>query len=109
MKWIYLLVAILAEVVATTALKYSEGFTKIGPSLIVAAGYAIAFYLLSLTLKTMSVGIAYALWSGIGTVCIALASYFIFKQKLDPPAIIGLLLIISGVVVINVFSESVSQ
>ncbi|MCO6496886.1 MAG: multidrug efflux SMR transporter [Chitinophagaceae bacterium] len=109
MKWIFLIIAILAEVTATSALKYSEGFSKLIPSIIVVLGYGIAFYFLSLTLKNMSVGIAYALWSGIGTVLIALSAYFLFKQKLDLPAIIGLSLIVIGVIVINVFSKSVSH
>lgn len=109
MKWIFLVVAIIAEVVATIALKSSEGFTKLIPSVIVGIGYIVAFYFLSLTLKSMSVGIAYAIWSGIGTVFIALVAFFFFNQKLDLPAIIGLLLIVSGVIVINVFSNSVSH
>ena len=103
------MIAILAEVIATSALKYSEGFTKLIPSAIVITGYLIAFYFLSLTLKNMSVGIAYAIWSGVGTIFIALVSHFVLKQKLDLPAIIGLLLIISGVIVINLFSKSVSH
>ncbi|MEM6723201.1 MAG: multidrug efflux SMR transporter [Bacteroidota bacterium] len=109
MKWVFLLVAIIAEVIATTALKYSEGFTKWIPSIIVGVGYSVAFYFLSLTLKNMSVGIAYAIWSGIGTVLITLAALFFFKQKLDAPAIIGLVLIVAGVVVINAFSDSISD
>ncbi|NRB47925.1 MAG: multidrug efflux SMR transporter [Saprospiraceae bacterium] len=109
MKWIFLIIAIVAEVIATTALRYSEGFTKLIPSLIVATGYLIAFYFLSLTLKSMSVGVAYAIWSGVGTVLIAVVAFFFFKQKLDLAAIIGLLLIVSGVAVINLFSTSVSH
>jgi small multidrug resistance pump len=109
MKWVFLILAIVAEVIATSALKYSEGFTKLIPSVIVGLGYATAFYFLSLTLKEISVGVAYAMWSGVGTVLIALVAYFVFKQKLDLPAIIGLILIVSGVIVINVFSKSVSD
>ena len=109
MKWIYLLLAIVAEVIATSALKPSEGFTKLWPSVIVIAGYSVAFYFLSLTLKYMSVGIAYAAWSGLGTVLIAVVAWLLFKQKLDLAAIIGLALIISGVLVINLFSDSVSH
>ncbi|GAB1431367.1 SMR family transporter [Ignavibacteria bacterium] len=101
MKWFFLMIAISAEVIATSALKYSEGFTKIIPTVIVATSYMTAFYFLSLTLRDMSVGIAYAIWSGAGTVLIALVSCFIFNQKLDLPAIIGLLLIISGVSIIT--------
>lgn len=109
MKWIFLTVAIIAEVVATSALKSSEGFTKLLPSLVVGIGYLIAFYFLSLTLKYMPVGIAYAIWSGLGTVLITLVSYFVFKQKLDFPAVVGLALIVLGVVIINVFSKSASH
>ena len=107
MKWFYLIIAILAEVIATSALKYAEGFTKPVPSAIVIAGYAVAFYFLSLTLQHMSVGIAYAIWSGLGTLLIAITSAVLLKQKLDTPAIMGLALIVAGVVVINVFSKSV--
>ncbi|MEM6724621.1 MAG: multidrug efflux SMR transporter [Bacteroidota bacterium] len=109
MKWIFLITAIIAEVIATTALKYSEGFTKLMPSIIVALGYSIAFYFLSLTLKSMSVGIAYAIWSGLGTVFIVIAALLFFNQKLDLPAIIGLVLIIAGVIVINVYSDSLAH
>lgn len=109
MKWIFLMIAIIAEVIATSALKSSEGFTKLVPSLIVITGYSIAFYFLSLTLRSMSVGVVYAIWSGLGTVLIALVAYFVFKQKLDVPAIIGLFLIVAGVVVINFFSKSISH
>ena len=107
MKWFYLIIAILAEVIATSALKYAEGFTRLMRSAIVIAGYAVAFYFLSLTLQHMSVGIAYAIWSGLGMLLIALTSAVLLKQKLDTPAFIGLALIVAGVVVINVFSKSV--
>ena len=107
MKWLYLILAILAEVIATSALKYAEGFTRLVPSAIVIAGYAVAFYCLSLTLQHMSVGIAYAIWSGLGTLLIAITSAVLLKQKLDTPAIMGLALVVTGVVVINVFSKSV--
>lgn len=109
MKFIYLFVAILAEVIATSALKASEQFSKLIPSLIVIAGYVIAFYFLSLTLKTMQVGIAYALWSGVGIVLVSAAGYFLYQQKLDLPAILGIGLIIIGVIVINVFSKSAAH
>lgn len=109
MKFIYLFVAITAEVIATSALKASEQFSKLIPSLIVIAGYMIAFYFLSLTLRTMQVGIAYALWSGVGIVLVSAAGYFLYQQKLDLPAIIGISLIILGVIVINVFSKSASH
>lgn len=109
MKFIYLFVAITAEVIATSALKASEQFSKLIPSLIVIAGYMIAFYFLSLTLRTMQVGIAYALWSGVGIVLVSAAGYFLYEQKLDLPAVLGISLIILGVIVINVFSKSASH
>jgi small multidrug resistance pump len=109
MKWIFLLIAIIAEVIATSALKSAEGFTKPGPSIIVLFGYGIAFYFLSLTLKQIPVGIAYAIWSGVGIILISTIGYFFYKQTLDLPAIIGILLIMAGVIVINLFSKSVSH
>lgn len=108
-KWVFLTIAIIAEVIGTSALKYSEGFTKLLPTLGVGICYLISFYFLSLTLKYMPVGIAYAIWAGLGTVLIILVSYFAFKQKLDLPAIIGLTLIVCGVIVINLFSKSASH
>lgn len=109
MKYLFLAIAIIAEVVATTALKSAEGFTKMGPSVVVAIGYGIAFYFLSLTLKNIPVGIAYAIWSGMGITLVSIIGYFVFDQKLDLPAIFGLLLILAGVFVINVFSKTVSH
>jgi small multidrug resistance pump len=109
MKWIFLSIAIIAEVIGTSALKSAEGFTKIGPSLIVVIGYGISFYFLSLTLKTIPVGIAYAIWSGVGITLISIIGYFFYKQSIDLPAIIGILLIMAGVIVINLFSKSVSH
>ena len=106
MGYTYLIIAIIAEVIATGALKSSEGFTKLAPSLIVVVGYGIAFYFLSLVLKTIPVGVAYAIWSGLGVVLISIVAVFVFKQKLDLAAVIGILLIISGVMVINLFSNS---
>ncbi len=100
-----LAISIVTEVIATSALKSSEGFTKLLPSVIVVLGYGTAFYCLSLTLRTMPVGVAYAIWSGLGTALVTLIAWFWFKQKLDAPAIIGLLLIIAGVVVLNGFSK----
>ncbi len=109
MKWIYLFIAIIAEVTATTALKPADGFTKLVPSLVVIAGYGIAFFFLSLTLKSIPIGIAYAIWSGVGITLIALIGYFAFGQSLDMPAIIGILIIIAGIAVINLFSKNVSH
>lgn len=106
MNWFFLFLAIVAEVGATSALKASEGFSKLWPSLAVVVGYAIAFFFLSLTLKTIPMGISYAIWSGVGIVFISLIGWFVFNQKLDLPAMIGLALIILGVIVINLFSKS---
>ena len=108
-NWVYLAVAILAEVIATSALKASEGFSRLVPSLVVVAGYGIAFFCLSLTLRTIPVGIVYAIWSGVGIVLIALAGYFVFGQVLDAPALIGMGLIVAGVLVINLFSRSAAH
>jgi len=105
-KWLILGMAIAAETVATSAMKSSEGFTRLVPSVIVVIGYAIAFYFLSMTLKEIPVGIAYAIWSGVGIVLISLVGWIMFGQKLDAPALIGIALIISGVVVMNAFSKS---
>jgi small multidrug resistance pump len=106
MNWVYLFVAIAAEVVGTTALKPSAGFTKLGPSVVVVFGYLLAFYFLSRTLDTIPVGIAYAVWSGVGIVLISLIGWLAFKQTLDAAALAGIGLIIAGVVVINLFSKS---
>lgn len=100
-----LAVAIVAEVVATSALRASDGFTRLVPSLIVVAGYGLSFYLLSLTLRTLPVGIVYAIWSGAGIVLITAVAAFLFKQVPDLPAVLGMGLIVAGVVVLNVFSK----
>jgi small multidrug resistance pump len=104
--YLYLGVAILAEVVATTALRAADGFTQLWPSLISIVGYVVAFYFLSLTLRSMPVGVAYAIWSGIGIVLISLAGWLLYKQLLDLPALLGMGLIMAGVVVINLFSKT---
>ena len=109
MKWLYLSVAILAEVIATSALKSAEGFTRLIPSIIVVLGYGTAFYFLSLTLKSVPVGIAYAIWSGAGIILISIMGYLFHGQSLDYPAIIGMMLIIAGVAVINIFSKTVAH
>jgi multidrug transporter EmrE-like cation transporter len=101
-----LAIAIIAEVIATSSLKASNGFTVLWPSIVVIIGYAVAFYFLSLTLKTMPIGVAYALWSGIGIALITAAGFILYQQKIDIAGIIGLMLIVSGVVVLNVFSKS---
>ncbi len=106
MPHLYLLLAILAEVVATTALKASDEFTRLGPTAVVVVGYALAFYLLSLVFRTLPVGLVYAIWSGAGVALITLASAVIYREIPDTPALIGMGLIVAGVVVINVFSTS---
>ncbi|MBP1688984.1 MAG: QacE family quaternary ammonium compound efflux transporter [Deltaproteobacteria bacterium] len=98
--------AIVSEVIATSALKASDGFTRLWPSVVTAIGYLISFYLLSLALKAMSVGVAYAIWSGLGIVLIACIGWAVFGQKLDLPALLGMALIIAGVAVINLFSKT---
>lgn len=106
MGYFYLALAIIAEVIGTTALQASEGFTKILPSGLVILGYGAAFYLLSLVLKHMSMGIAYAIWAGLGIVLITATGAIIFKQMPDFPAMIGMGLIVAGVAVINIFSKT---
>lgn len=103
---VLLAIAIVSEVVATSALRAAEGFTRVVPSVIVVIGYGIAFYCLSLTLKTIPVGVVYAIWSGLGIVLVSIVAYFLYNQKLDLPAIIGMGLIVAGVVVLNLFSKS---
>jgi small multidrug resistance pump len=107
MGHVYLSLAILCEVIATTALQASDGFTKPGPSLVTVAGYAIAFYCLSLTLRTIPMGIAYAIWSGVGIVLITAIGWVLYRQQLDMAALLGIALIVGGVLVINLFSSSV--
>ena len=104
--YLQLAIAIVAEVIATSALKASEDFTRILPSVFVVVGYGIAFYFLSLTLKTIPVGIAYAIWSGIGIVLVSAIGWVLYGQKLDLMAIIGLSLIIAGVLVVNLLSKT---
>jgi len=98
--------AILAEVVATSALKASDGFTRLGPSIVVVVGYAIAFYFLALTLRSMPLGVAYGLWSAVGVILISIVGWVAFQQKLDLPAMIGLALIVAGVLVVNLMSKT---
>jgi small multidrug resistance pump len=105
MHWLILAVAIVVEVIATTALKSSDGFTRLWPSLLVVVGYGTAIYLLSLTLAAIPVGIVYAIWSGVGIVLIAIAATLFLGQRLDAPALLGMALIVSGVVVIHLFSQ----
>lgn len=104
--WFYLTIAIIAEVIGTSALKSSEGFTKLFPSVAVVACYGIAFWMLSLTLKTIPVGIAYAVWAGAGIVLMALIGWVVFQQQIDAMGLLGIGLILSGVLVLNLFSKS---
>jgi small multidrug resistance pump len=109
MQWMFLAVAIVSEVVGTSALKASEGFSRPWPSLIVIAGYVSAFYFLSLTLETIPVGVAYAVWSGVGIVLITLIAWLLHGQALNFPAIVGMSLIVAGVVVLNLFPNNVAR
>ena len=106
MNYVYLFVAIACEVVATSALKAADGFSRLWPSAIVIIGYGLAFYFLSLTVRSIPIGVAYAIWSGIGIVLIALVGWFVYRQPLDLPAIMGMALILAGVLIINVFSKT---
>lgn len=105
-NWIFLSAAIICEVIATSSLKSSEGFTKLAPSLLAVAGYGAAFYLLSLTLKSIPVGMAYAIWSGLGIVLVTLVAWFMHGQKLDLWGAVGMGLIVTGVVVLNLLSKA---
>ncbi|GAA6158038.1 SMR family transporter [Ruegeria sp. HU-ET01832] len=104
--YLFLLFAVVAETIGTTALQASQQFTRFWPSVLVVVGYAIAFYLLGLTLKFMPVGIVYAIWSGLGIVLIAVIGFIVFGQRLDWPAVIGLVMILSGILVIHLFSNT---
>lgn len=108
-NWLFLGVAIVSEVIATSALKASEGFSHFWASLLVVIGYGIAFYCLAITLKVIPMGVVYAIWSGIGIVLITLVGWFLFNQKLDLPALLGIGLIASGVMVMNVFSKTMGH
>ena len=109
MHYVYLVVAVAAEVIGTTALQASAQFTRLGPTLVVVLAYATAFFFLGIALKYIPVGIAYAIWSGLGIVLIALIGFALFGQRLDAAAIIGLGLIIAGIVVIQLFSKSATH
>lgn len=105
MTFVYLVLAIVAEVIATSALKASMGFTRPLPSVVVVVGYGLAFYLLSLVLRTLPVGVAYAIWAGLGIVLVTLVGIVIFGEKPDLPAVVGISLIVAGVVMLQVFSK----
>ena len=105
MAYLYLAVAIIAEVAATSALKSSQEFTRLWPSLLVVTGYALAFYMLTLSLRTLPVGIAYAIWAGLGIVLMALIGILVYRETPDWPAIVGMSMIVGGVVIIQLFSD----
>lgn len=106
MGYVHLAIAIISEVIATSALKLSNGFSRLLPSIVTALGYAVSFYFLSLALRTIPTGIAYAIWSGIGIVLIASIAWLFQGQKLDMPAMLGMALIVAGVAVMNLFSRA---
>ena len=105
--WLALAIAVFAEVIGTTALKASNEFTRLWPSLIVVVGYGTAFYFMAVSMRVLPVGIMYAIWSGMGIVLVAIIGWVVYRQVLDVPAMIGMGLIIAGAIVINVFSKSV--
>lgn len=109
MNHLFLVIAVVFEVIATSTLKATDGFTRFWPSAVTVAGYACAFYFLSLSVRTMPVGIVYALWCGIGIVLVTLVGWVVLKQALDTPALLGMGLILAGVVVINLFSKTVTH
>ena len=109
MNWIFLAIAIVGEVIGTTALKASDGFTRLAPSVVCVLAFAVAFYFLALTLKVLPIGIVYAIWSGAGVVLISILGYLVFRQSLDLPAIVGMGLIVLGVIVINTLSTTTSH
>ena len=105
-NWFYLGLAIVSEVLATASLKSTEGFTRLVPSIVVLVGYSAAFYFLSLTLDTIPIGVAYAVWSGVGVATITLVSFVLYDQKIDVAGLVGIGLIVAGVVVLRLFSET---
>ena len=107
MNWLYLAIAILSEVIATSALKSADGFSRLGPSLLVVIGYASAFYFLSLTLRSIPLGIAYAIWSGVGVALVSIIGWIIYHQTLNAAALTGIALIVAGVVILSLFSTNV--
>ena len=104
--WVLLTIAIVAEVIATSSLKLSDGFTRLWPSVVVVEGYGVSFYFLSVTMRSIPIGVIYAIWSGLGVVLVTLVGWLVFKQNLDLPALVGISLIIAGVVIMNVWSKS---
>ncbi|MFM7207359.1 MAG: DMT family transporter [Planctomycetaceae bacterium] len=109
MHWLYLAIAIMAEVVATSFLKKAAGFTRLWPTLLVLTGYGVAFWFLSLTLERIPVGVGYAIWSGVGVTLIATIGWLVYGERLDAAAILGMALIVAGVVVLNLFSKTATH
>lgn len=109
MQYVFLAVAIIAEVIGTTSMKQSDGFTRPFPSIITICGYIVSFYFLSLTLRTLPTGVAYAIWSGVGIILISAIAWIFNGQKLDTPTMVGIALIVAGVVVMNAFSKTTAH
>ena len=109
MAYLYLAIAIISEVIGTSALKASEEFSRVVPSVIVVVGYSVAFYFMTLTLRTIPLGVTYAIWSGLGIVLVTVAGVLLYRQIPDTPAMIGMGLIVAGVIVIHLFSKSVAH
>ena len=109
MPYVFLFLAIISEVIGTTALNASQQFSRLGPSLLTIAGYGLGFYFFSFALKAIPIGVAYAIWGGVGIVLVTLIGFFYFKQRLDLPALAGIALIIIGVLVMQLFSKTVSH
>lgn len=107
--YLYLIAAVVMETIGTTALQASAQFSRFWPSVLVVVAYGVSFYLLALTLRYMPVGVVYAIWSGLGIVCIASIGFVVFGQKLDGPALLGLVMIIGGIIVIHLFSATTSH
>lgn len=108
MPYVYLAIAILTEVAATAALRASDGMTRLWPSLIVVVGYVICFFALALCVRRIPIGVAYGIWSGVGLVLITIAGWYLYKQRVDGPAMVGMAMIVAGVIVIQVFSKTKS-
>jgi len=109
MHYLWLFIAIISETIGTTALQASQQFTRLWPSVAAVVSYLISFYFMTLALKVMPVGIVYAIWSGLGIVCIAAIGYVVFGQRLDMPAVAGLAMIIAGILVIHLFSNTTTH
>jgi small multidrug resistance pump len=105
MNWIFLSIAIVSEVIATSSLKAADGFTRLWPSVVVVLGYASSFYFLSLTLRTIPVGVAYAVWCGVGILLVATIGWVVYGQKLNIPGMAGMVLIIAGIILMNLYSK----